>query len=244
MLTVDYDLLGVRPGQSFLDAGCGGGRHAYEALRRGADVFAMDYDLAECKKVVYSFAAADDGRAGSGADPRSEGSWNMSRGDVLCLPFADSSFDRVICAEVCEHLHEDLRVLRAMKQVLVPGGRIAITVPTTFTEYVYGKIEPFYFENPGGHVRIFTPWELAAKIRAAGLKIYAIRHAHGFHSPYWLLRCIFGLTDDNHPVALRYRKFLEMVMMSPFMSKVETKVLDYVCPKSIVFYAWKPRDDS
>ena len=234
MLTVDYDLLDVRPGHVFLDAGCGGGRHAYEAHRRGAQVLAMDYDLEECKKVVYSFSAAD----GEGRFP--EGSWNMVHGDVLRLPFREQSFDRVICAEVCEHLHEDLRVLREMHRVLKKGGRLAVTVPTTFTEAAYGWIEPFYFENPGGHVRIFTPGELSKKIRSAGFKIYGIRHAHGFHSPYWLFRCIFGLTDEDHPVARTYRKFLEMVMMSPFMTKVERTIVDRICPKSIILYAWKP----
>jgi len=234
MLTVDYDLLDVREGQTFLDAGCGGGRHSYEALRRGADVVAMDYDLEECKKVVYSFASAcDDGNA----DPDR---WHMVHGDVLCLPFDDNSFDRIICSEVCEHLHEDYRVLRQMVRVMKKGARIAVTVPTTFSEKVYGVIEPFYFENPGGHVRIFTPWELAGKMEEAGLKIFAVRHAHGFHTPYWVLRCIFGLEDENHPIPATYRKFLEMVVRSPFMSKVERKLFDRVCPKSVILYGWKP----
>jgi len=235
MLTVDFDLLDVAPGLSLLDAGCGGGRHAYEAFRRGADTFAMDYDLDECKKVVYSFASGD--RKGEAGE---RGRWSMVHGDVICLPFEDESFDRIICAEVCEHLHEDLRVLRGMTRVLRSKGRIAVTVPTAFTEYVYGKIEPFYFENPGGHVRIFTPWEMASKIRAAGLSIYAVRHAHGFHSAYWLLRCVFGLEDEDHPVSKAYRNLLEMTVMSPLMSRIERDVLDRICPKSIIFYAWKP----
>lgn len=233
MLTVDFDLLDVRAGHTFLDAGCGAGRHSFAAYRRGAHVIAMDYAVDECKKVVYSFASAME------ADRDQGGSWEMVRGDVLCLPFADDSIDRIICAEVCEHLHEDLRVLRGMARALKPGGRIAVTVPTTFSEAIYGLIEPFYFENPGGHVRIFTPWELAKKIRAAGLKIYAVRHAHGFHTPYWLLRCIFGLTDENHPVTVAYRKFLNIQIMSPFGTKFERQVMDRICPKSIIIYAHK-----
>ena len=41
MLTVDYDRLGVGPGDLVLDLGCGFGRHAFEAARRGASVIAM-----------------------------------------------------------------------------------------------------------------------------------------------------------------------------------------------------------
>ena len=52
MLTVDYDQLGVGPGDLVLDLGCGFGRHAFEAARRGASVVALD---------------AGPGRGGSGA---------------------------------------------------------------------------------------------------------------------------------------------------------------------------------
>ena len=40
MLTVDFDRLGLQPGERILDMGCGGGRHAFEAIRRGATVIA------------------------------------------------------------------------------------------------------------------------------------------------------------------------------------------------------------
>ncbi|MHB1929623.1 MAG: class I SAM-dependent methyltransferase, partial [Acidimicrobiales bacterium] len=51
MLTVRYDRLGVRAGDRVLDLGTGGGRHAYEAKRRGASVVAVDTSPAEVKDV-------------------------------------------------------------------------------------------------------------------------------------------------------------------------------------------------
>ena len=43
MLTIRFNRLGLRPGDKFLDAGAGFGRHAFEAARQGATVFALDY---------------------------------------------------------------------------------------------------------------------------------------------------------------------------------------------------------
>ena len=51
MLTVDLDRFGVAAGNTVLDMGCGGGRHAFAALRRGADVVAFDADADELKGV-------------------------------------------------------------------------------------------------------------------------------------------------------------------------------------------------
>jgi cyclopropane fatty-acyl-phospholipid synthase-like methyltransferase len=42
MLTAKYDQLGLESGDKILDLGCGFGRHAFEAARRGAEVIALD----------------------------------------------------------------------------------------------------------------------------------------------------------------------------------------------------------
>ena len=51
MLTVDFDRLGIGPGTKVIDVGCGAGRHAFEAYRRGADVIAFDQDESELQSV-------------------------------------------------------------------------------------------------------------------------------------------------------------------------------------------------
>jgi len=233
MLTVDYNLLDVKPGQRVLDAGCGAGRHSFEAFRRGVELFSLDYSNEEVKKVMYSLVGA------ATEDKSNGGCWQTVCGDVHNLPFESGFFDRIICSEVIEHVHEDTRVLKEMARILKPRGRLAITTPTFFTEYVYDKLSPLYFTNPGGHVRKFLPKELASKIEYAGLKVYGIRFAHGYHSAYWMLRCIFGLEDENHPVPKAYRWVLVKTIYSKTMSKVEN-FFNYISPKSIIFYAWKP----
>ncbi len=57
MLTVDFGRMPISAGERLLDLGCGGGRHAFEAARRGARVVAMDTDRAELDRVTATFAA-------------------------------------------------------------------------------------------------------------------------------------------------------------------------------------------
>ena len=42
MLTARYEQLGLERGDTMLDLGCGFGRHAFEAARRGAAVIALN----------------------------------------------------------------------------------------------------------------------------------------------------------------------------------------------------------
>ena len=57
VLTVDYDRLGVGPGDLVLDLGCGFGRHAFEAARRGAFVVALDAGPDEVAQVRATLGA-------------------------------------------------------------------------------------------------------------------------------------------------------------------------------------------
>ena len=56
MLTVDFTKFPVNPGDRVLDLGCGAGRHAFEAYRRGAHVVAADLDSSELTPVRGMFA--------------------------------------------------------------------------------------------------------------------------------------------------------------------------------------------
>jgi SAM-dependent methyltransferase len=45
------------------------------------------------------------------------------------LPYGDEFFDAVVCTEVLEHLDEPDKSLREFCRVLVPGGRLVVSVP-------------------------------------------------------------------------------------------------------------------
>ncbi len=82
MLTVDYDRLGVRPGDRLLDLGCGFGRHAFEAARRGAAVVALD---AGADEVAGSGTPSGPWPTPASSTPRRPAAARV-QGDALHLP--------------------------------------------------------------------------------------------------------------------------------------------------------------
>ncbi len=229
LLTVDLERLEIRPGDWLLDVGCGEGRHCFGALERGARVVGLDLDLA-------SLRAAAGGLRSRGRELGRSAA--MLRGDAFRLPFPDGCFDRVICSEVMEHVHDFAGAARELARVTRPGGTCAVTVPTATSEHLYLRLGDEYFESPGGHIRIFRPRTLAAALARAGLRPTGVGFAHGFHTPYWVLRSAVGLPKaEPNRLVQAYRHFLIRATGSRLMDRIEKRVLNYVCPKSLILYA-------
>ena len=201
MLTIRFDRLGVQPGDLVLDAGAGFGRHAFELARRGANVVALDYAADE----VAATRGDVRRRWSTPARSPSERYVGVLQGDATRLPFADSSFDRVITSEVLEHIQADTDAIAEFVRVLKPGGTFAATVPTWFPEKVNWMLSDEYHapKSVGGHVRIYSATELKAKLRSAGLRVIGSHHAHALHSPYWWLKCAVGPRRDRQPAGQR-----------------------------------------
>ena len=52
--------------------------------------------------------------------------------DVTALPFADASFDTLLCTEVIEHVPNPNLAFQEMARVLKPGGYLLLTTPQTW----------------------------------------------------------------------------------------------------------------
>jgi SAM-dependent methyltransferase len=236
VLTVDFGKFPVSPRDRVLDLGCGAGRHAFEAYRRGARVVAADLDIGELTPVSDMFAAM---RAGGEAGPSAAAA--ALTADATSLPFPDGAFDRVIAAEILEHVPDDWRAMIEIARVLRPGGTAALTVPAWLPERVCWALSREYHEVPGGHVRIFTRGELTAKLVRAGLEVTGSHHAHGLHSPYWWLKCAVGVHDDAHPAVRGYHRLLVWdIMRRPPLTRLSEAALNPLIGKSLVIYARKP----
>ncbi len=232
MLTVDFDRLGLRPGDLVLDAGCGTGRHACEALRRGARVTALDLgsgDLRQARDWMAAMRQA--GECPAGADALAV------QADARWLPFPDAAFDRVIVSEVLEHIAEDITVLREVRRVLRPGGTIAVTVPRWFPERICWLLSEEYHSNPGGHVRVYRASELRSKLELAGFRVAGQHHAHALHSAYWWLKCAVGPRNERNPLARLYHRFLVWDITSrPALTRCLERLLNPLLGKSVVLY--------
>jgi len=238
MLTVRYGWLGLAPGQCLLDFGCGGGRHALEAMRLGAVATALDSDRNEVEGTTAWMVTMRDQDKGTA---RSGGQGHAVVGDGRALPFPDGSFDKVIAAEVIEHVPDDAAVLAELARVLRGGGTMAVTVPRWFPEVVNWALSSEYHNVAGGHVRIYRRAQLRRRLRRAGLVPGRAHHAHALHSPYWWLRCAIGLGREHNPVVRAYHRLLvwDMTAQSPFARWPEA-LLNPVLGKSLVIYARKP----
>jgi SAM-dependent methyltransferase len=236
MLTVDFERFPVRPGDRVLDLGCGAGRHAFELYRRGADVVAFDQDRAELLGVAEIFAGMKQA-VQVPADARAR----VVEGDALVLPFHDGEFDRIIAAEVLEHIPDDGRAIAELVRVLRPGGTLAVTVPRWLPERVCWALSDRYHEVDGGHVRIYKASELARRLEQAGLAVDGITYAHALHAPYWWLKCAVGVENDTNPLVTAYHRLLVWdITKAPGLTRTAERLLNPLVGKSVVLYATKP----
>jgi SAM-dependent methyltransferase len=105
------DAAGVAVGCKLLDVCSGPGVLARAATERGAKVYALDF--AEPMVAAARRNAPD-------AECR--------QGDAQDLPYAENTFDAVVCGYGIIHLPQPDRALTEMRRVLRPGGRVAISV--------------------------------------------------------------------------------------------------------------------
>ena len=108
------------PGERVLDVACGTGIVARRAAARvgaGGGGAVAGLDLNQSTLEVARAAAA---QAGASID------WQA--GDAVGLPFPDGAFEIVFCQQGLQFFPDPALALREMRRVLVPGGRLALSM--------------------------------------------------------------------------------------------------------------------
>ncbi|HUP71183.1 MAG TPA: class I SAM-dependent methyltransferase [Acidimicrobiales bacterium] len=142
----------VRPGERVLNVGVGAGTFERLATERGALVHSLDPDEAAIERVRGSL-----------------GLGNLARtGHVQAMPFSDGSLDVVVASEVLEHLPDDdlVGAVEEAARVLVPGGRLLVTVPAREDLVAHVVVCPDCGSrfHRWGHLQSFDAARLAATV--------------------------------------------------------------------------------
>lgn len=240
-LSIRPELLLSGASSRVIDVGCGDGRHIVEAARRGCFAVGLDYDAHELRGARERIGAQR---------------VDLVVGDASRLPFRDGAFDTVICTETLEHLPDDTGAMHEIARLLRPGGTLLGAVPSHFTELLFWRLSYGYWHTPGGHVRIYRPRQLVARLACSGLRVVDVRYVHFVDSLVWLRFCLTDYlratpkpaTDfeaavmlaiaAERPVATWRTRLRSAVARSRFIAALDT-VGALVWPKSFTFVAIK-----
>jgi len=231
MKTVDFERLPLDAGDVVLDLGCGEGRHVISAYTE-ANVHSIGVDLCleDLRTTREKFADFN--------EPDNEKkSFGLASANALHLPFADDTFDKVICSEVLEHIPDYQGALQEIERVLKPGGLFCASVPRRWPEKICWALSDAYYKVPGGHLRIFRSGELRSEIETLGFKHYYRHWAHALHAPFWWLKCLFWNSQDTNWLVKQYHRLLVWDLLeNPPFTRILEKSMNPVMGKSVVMY--------
>lgn len=187
---------GTGPQDTVLEIGCGPGLLASAFARRARHVTGIDMTPAMLEQARKMQAA--------------EGLTNMSwqQGDVTQLPYPDAHFSIVSCRFVFHHLEDPLTVLRQMKRVCKPGGRVVVADMAPAPDKVDALNAEERLRDPS-HVRAMTEDELRGLFAQAGLPEPAVTHYRVECELEDLLSRSFPNPGDDDRIRDIFRKSIE-----------------------------------
>ncbi len=104
----------------------------------------------------------------------------------IAFPYADESFDTVVCGELIEHLfHDPMHMMSEINRILKPGGHLLLTTPNVASlrsvSAVMQRYHPGFFHTyirpsesgvvDARHNREYTPGELYRLFLDAGFEV-------------------------------------------------------------------------
>jgi ubiquinone/menaquinone biosynthesis C-methylase UbiE len=234
MQTIRFKNLNLSNDEFLLDMGCGEGRHSIGAyIETQANILGLDLSMKDLKIAQKRLNDFDTSNIKSVCQ--------FGEADIVSIPLLDSSLDAVICSEVLEHVNSPQESIKELIRVLKPGGVLALSVPRYMPELICWKLSKEYSKTPGGHVRIFKHQQLKKLGINNGLEYQSFHWAHGLHSPYWWLQCLFWKTKETSHILNLYHKLLVWdLMKKPLLTKIFEAILQPLIGKSLVMYFKKP----
>lgn len=119
--------VGTKPGEEFLDAGCGSGTKTFRLASRGVRVTGVDfseYALEQARSYAHTNGFGD--------------LVSFRRGDLLDLEIENDSFKYVLCWGVVMHIPDYERALNELVRVTRPGGYLVLSEGNMYSVQAIG----------------------------------------------------------------------------------------------------------
>ena len=122
-------------GRRVLDVGCGFGGYSLALVEAGGRVTALDLAVPQRLKGLPNL--------------------DFVQGDAASMPFADASFDFVLCASLIEHVPQPEELVAEIRRVLDGGGLCYLSFPPFYSPLGGHQFSPFHLLGEGLALRIF-----------------------------------------------------------------------------------------
>jgi glycosyltransferase involved in cell wall biosynthesis len=118
--------------------------------------------------------------------------------------------DSVICFNVLEHIEQDEKPLKKIFELLEPGGRLLLLVPSH--PWLYGSLDEHL-----GHQRRYGKKELRNKLETAGFRVIFLKHFNRIGILGWFLDSRILRRKRLPPFQLRiYNLFVPLFKLEKF----------------------------
>jgi len=145
-----------------LDLGCGGGVYSLTTASKGAtDITVVDKDGFYVKATRLNLKMGQNVNAGG------------IRGDCICLPFKEETFDFIICVNVIERVPRGDRLLQEASRILKRGGLLVVTARSATS---LNNLKPIRY------MRLYSPKVFAKKLMRHGFSVQ--KHSGAYFIPY------------------------------------------------------------
>lgn len=159
---------GMARAPRLLDLGCGDGTNLAWLERFTDTIYGSDYNLLRLDRARLRCPKA-----------------TLFLADLLDYPAQDGAFDVIFFNHVIEHIKDDIAALRAVQRILAPNGLLVLGTPNEgcwWWQMAYRR-DPASLASTD-HVHFYTADTIAARMRAAGLRVTETHHL-GWGPPDW-----------------------------------------------------------
>ncbi|MDO8585556.1 MAG: methyltransferase [Armatimonadota bacterium] len=150
--------------------------------------------------------------------------------DSQLAELRDHHFDTVVCINVLEHIQHDDAALRAMYDVLEPGGKLLLLVPAH--PLLYGR-----YDAVDGHYRRYSKRGLQALVGKTGFQVRVFRFFNALGAIGWFVEYRILRREAHGSGSVRL-----MSRLMPWLRRFEN-VIPPIFGISIIAVCEKPRPE-